>query len=150
MVSDIDETMNRVPNWVRWILVLPGAVASALLVLFLYQVLFLVERFFDAFAPLGWIDLIFIGPTAFGVAAAAFVTTGAGIAPCGRRTVAVLLALVPTTFVVLNVYIRLRGDQDPAWPTWRMALEFVGLALGLVFALGNVFEHCRERSATVR
>lgn len=134
-MEDFDKFLQRIPSWVRWILILPGSLIAAALVMLVNQVMY----YISLMMPFGWLDAWTIVPFAFGAATAIFIIAGATIAPAGRKGVAVILALFPIAIIVVNVASRIAGASDPSWPLWQMILDTIGMTIGVFVGVASAF-----------
>ena len=142
---DFQVLLERIPDWARWLLFLPGAIIAAILVVLVNAILNYADRFFAAFGFVMFGDW-FLTPMAYMVATAAFIGIGSEIAPAARRGVAIFLTLFPLAILALSIYGRLNGYDNFAAPLWRDVRELIGMLAGVGFGIAGVFAYEHERS----
>jgi hypothetical protein len=124
-------TLNRMPSWLRWALMLPAALVGAICVQVVYRLVF------GAVPPDNTFDSVCLVMTNAFITTMAFIQVGAQVAP--RQSIArILLCLLVTTFLVYGI-VRFTVIAPPELPRWLVVLELASIALAvLICALGDL------------
>jgi len=120
------ELLNRIPNWIRWILLPVTSVLSSFI---LYT---LTDLFYEVLPYLMPID-----PDSFGMKALKFsfvplmngslmVLSGVTVAPQYRKAISIALGII---YIYLLLYAA--GDRE-GWPLIKLLSVIVGIALGAI------------------
>jgi len=125
--------VQKIPVWLRWVLLLPFAVAAFTLVLVIEAVVHWIQHIFPFFSTIDFVIDI--------TAALWFVLAGAAMAPQARRLVSVVLGLMVVVAGVLIVV-----GNDPGLPLWRILFDGLGFDIGALAGIVNVFSHREPRA----
>ena len=123
------ELLNRIPNWIRWILV---PVASVLSSFILYTLTTLFYKVLPYLQP--------IDPDSFGMKALKFsfvpwmtglvlVFSGAAVAPQYRKTTSIVLGVI---YVFLAGVSMLEPEQRVGWQLISVISYIVGIVFGMI------------------
>ena len=123
------ELLNRIPNWIRWILVPIASFLSA----FILNIL--MTLFYDVLPYLQPID-----PDSFGMKALKFsfvpwmtglvlVFSGAAVAPQYRKTTSIALGVI---YVFLAGVSMLQPEQRVGWQLISVISYIVGIVFGMI------------------
>ena len=123
------ELLNRIPNWIRWILVPIASFFSA------FVLNFLLSFFYNVLPYLQPID-----PDSFGMKALKFsfvplmngsvlVLSGVIVAPQYRKATSIVLGII---FIYLVLYAA--GDRE-GWPLIALTSVIVGIAFGTIVGI---------------
>ena len=124
------ELLNRIPNWIRWILVPIASILSA----FILNIL--MTLFYNVLPYLEPID-----PDSFGMKALKFsfvplmngslmVLSGVTVAPQYRKATSIALGII---YIYLVLYAA--GDRE-GWPLIKLLSVIVGIAFGTIVGIG--------------
>ena len=123
------ELLNRIPNWIRWILVPIASILSA----FILNIL--MTLFYNVLPYLEPID-----PDSFGMKALKFsfvpwmtglvlVFSGAAVAPQYRKTTSIVLGVI---YVFLAGVSMLEPEQRVGWQLISVISYIVGIVFGMI------------------
>ena len=110
--------------WLRWIGVLPVAIACYLLVFALLNI--------PSFSWLGGKNILFTGITS-GISAFLYVFIGAYVAPTHHKKVAFILLISIGCIICVSIYQLLKDSF-----TWSFVIEIIGQMIGAIAAFFEV------------
>ena len=114
--------MNKLPNWARWILLLPLSIIAFIIVKLLNSIIFLLGTYFTADPFIFRLFNIFVEGT---IAIAAMLATAYYIAPKKKITVVAVLSTILGFLCILSMVVRL-----PSTPFWEVLLSTI-LTIGM-------------------
>lgn len=126
--------LQRIPNWLRWILILPCSFLAFVLAFVLSQVVcgFGMHRFAPTFMY-GFLTLFYI-PFASAFAVAAFVYVGKEIAPKMQFRVAVCLVCILGFLIAGSLIVKILVPSQANVSWMELVLTVVGGVLGVFWA----------------
>jgi hypothetical protein len=132
--------IERLPNWLRWILVPVSSVLAMFIVNILARLFFWLQARFLGLGEGAWLELIWKNVLSGGVTGFAMVYIGVMTAPFGKKVVALVLGGL---FVMLGglSFLMALGKED-----WWGATEVGFTIVGLGFAIFHVFEEEHKNS----
>jgi hypothetical protein len=131
--------VQKIPAWLRWVLLLPSAVLAFTVVLVVEAVIHWVENLLPFFSTINFVIDI--------TAALWFVLAGSAMAPRARKPVSVFLGLI---VIAAAVFIVVGNEGHNRLPLWRILFDGLGFDIGAVVGVVSVFSHPGFRKVVER
>lgn len=126
--------IDKVPNWLRWILVPIASIIAGVLITVMGRIFFWLQAKMSGIGEGAWLDLIWTSVFVGGVTGFGLIYAGAHIAPSGKKMVALCLGALWIMAGGTSIYLSILKSN------WWEVVEIVSTIVGIGSAIYVVFD----------